>query len=190
MSNATTTEPNIAALAEQLALGARRTRQEAAHELGLYAKEHPQELVAYCDTFVDALSRPEAQTRWECLDILSELLPLSFDAAAQGFEGAENGLFDDTSSPVRLAAFKFLCRYGQTSPAASDTAWPLLNEGIACYHGDPEYHDILKSLCEFAGGNLSEKTRAALVARMSFDAESGFGYIKSFSQEILNKAQA
>ena len=101
------------------------------------------------------------------------------------FDGAEASLFDDDSATVRLAAFLFLCRLGATSPARSDEAWPLLDEAIQCYHGDAEYRDMLEGLLAFAGGDISKKTAKELVSRVKFDAESGNGYIKQFSGDIL-----
>ena len=105
------------------------------------------------------------------------------------FDGAEASLFDDDSATVRLAAFLFLCRLGATSPESSDEVWPLLDEAIQCYHGDAEYRDMLEGLLAFAGGNISKKTAKELVSRVKFDAESGNGYIKQFSGDILAVAK-
>ena len=94
-------------------------------------------------------------------------------------------LFDDGSAMVRLAAFVFLCRLAESSPERSDEAWPLLDEAIQCYHGDAEYRDMLVALLGVARGSASDATRAALADRVRFDAESGAGYMKAFSAEIL-----
>ena len=100
-------------------------------------------------------------------------------------EGVEFPLFDDGSATVRLSAFVFLCRLGASSPERSDEVWPLLDEAIQCYHGDAEYRDMLVALLGLARGSASDATRKALAARVSFDAESGSGYIKSFSEQIV-----
>jgi hypothetical protein len=71
----------------------------------------------------------------------------------------------------------------------SDASWPLLDEAIQCYHGDPEYHDMLLALLEFARGDLSENTRDALIARISFDTTNSQAYIKAFSTQIVAAAQ-
>ena len=43
----------------------------------------------------------------------------------------------------------------------------------------------LAALLALAQGNASDATRKALAARVKFDSESGSGYIKSFSAEIV-----
>ena len=62
-------------------------------------------------------------------------------------------------------------------------------EAIQCYHGDAEYRDMLEGLLAFAGGDISKKTAKELVSRVKFDAESGNGYIKQFSGDILAVAK-
>lgn len=176
---------DVEALIETIEGPSRRRRQDAAHEIALRAKESPESLVAHVDALVDALYRPEAQTRWEVLSALTELVPIDADAVAGAFDGAEASLFDEGSSTVRLMAFLFLTRFGSTSTERSDAAWPLLDEAIQCYHGDAEYHDMLKGLIGFAGGSISAATAKSLETRVKFDAENGIGFIKSLSSEIL-----
>ncbi|MFR7651650.1 MAG: hypothetical protein ACLUYK_10420, partial [Eggerthella lenta] len=48
----------------------RRERQNAAAALSFFAKDHPDLMIPFGAAVIDALNRPEAQTRWECLDIL------------------------------------------------------------------------------------------------------------------------
>ena len=175
---ADTDDTQVAGLVEELSGASRRRRQEVAHQLALSAKAH-------VDALVDALYRPEAQTRWEVLDALSAVADVDADAVAEAYDGAEASLFDDGSATVRLAAFVFLCRLGASSPERSDQVWQLLDEAIQCYHGDAEYRDMLVALLGLARGDASEATKQALAARVRFDAESGSGYIKTFSAEIL-----
>ena len=175
----------IAGLIEELSGASRRRRQEVAHQLALVAKAHPEIMLPHVDALVDALYRPEAQTRWEVLDALSAIAEENADSVAEAYDGAEASLFDDGSATVRLAAFVFLCRLGTSSPERSDQVWPILDEAIQCYHGDAEYRDMLVALVSLARGNASEQTRAALADRVRFDAENSAGYIKTFSEEIL-----
>lgn len=177
--------PNADYLVSALTGSRRRGRQEAAHMLALKAHEDPQQLLPFVDELLDALQRPEAQTRWEVFDALGELALVDAEAVASGYEGAEASLFDEDSATVRLAAFRFLCRLGASSPQRSDMTWPLLDEAVQCYHGDPEYRDMLLALLEFAHGRLSEKTANALVNRVSFDADNGSNYIKAYSAQII-----
>ena len=180
-----TDDTQVSGLIEELSGASRRRRQEVAHQLSLAAKAHPETMLSHVDALVDALYRPEAQTRWEVLDALSAIAGIDADAVAGAYDGAEASLFDDGSATVRLAAFVFLCRLGSTSPERSDQVWSLLDEAIQCYHGDAEYRDMLAALLGLARGSISDATKEALASRVRFDAESGSGYIKTFSAEIL-----
>lgn len=180
-----TKDQRIARLVEDLSAASRRRRQEVAHDLAVMAREDPKRLVVHIGALVDALERPEAQTRWEVLDALSALVEHDADEVAKGFEGAEASLFDDTSATVRLSAFVYLCRLGSSTPARSDEVWPLLDEAIQCYHGDAEYRDMLAALLRLAQAGLSDETKKKLVERVSFDAQNASGYIQSFSTQIV-----
>lgn len=180
-------------LTEELSGPNRRIRQEAAHTIVEMAKADPAQFEAKADVIVpalvDALFRPEAQTRWESLDALAELAPNHAELVAGAFEGAEASLFDEDSARVRVSAFRLLARLAATSEAMSDKAWPLLDEAVQCFHGDTDYRRMLKALLEMARGNASVKTKAALAERMAFDAESGHGYVKTCSAEIVAAAR-
>lgn len=187
MSESTEEEKAAAALAvlvDQLSAASRRSRQDAAHDIESIARVSPERLTPHVGKLIEALGRPEAQTRWEVLSALSEMVQVDANAVTDAFEGAESSLFDEGSATVRLAAFCFLARLGATGARMSDEAWPLLDEAVQCYHGDPEYRDMLACLLDFAHGELSEATSHALAARVGFDAENGRGYIRSFSEQI------
>lgn len=174
----------LAALMKELEGTSRRRRQEVAHRLALVAKADPSRLLPYLDQLVETLSRPEAQTRWEILSALSEMCDDHAAELEPAFEEAEASLFDDDSATVRLAAFIFMCRFGQTSKERSDRVWPLLDEAIQCYHGDAEYRDMLQALLTMVQTCASDETKAALAERVAFDAANGTGYIKIFSAQI------
>jgi len=179
----------IAALMEALAGANRRRRQEASHAIALAAAEDVNPFIQYSDELIDALYRPEAQTRWEVLSTLSELLLVRPDLVEDAYDGAEASLFDEDSAIVRLAAFRFLVRFGSCSPERSDKVWNVLDEAIQCYHGDPEYRDMLTSLSELARGDISDQTRGELIERVGFDADNGRGYIRIMSSEIVAMAK-
>ncbi len=182
-------DDELAELMEALGGARRRARQDAAHKVALMAHDDAHRMLDHVDALVDALYRPEAQTRWEIFDALGELVRIDPAAVESGYDGAEASLFDEGSATVRLAAFKFLCGLGASSSDRSDRVWPLLDEAVQCYHGDPEYHDMLVALLEFAGGELSDAAREALVGRISFDAENGRSYIKAYSAQIVAAAK-
>ena len=184
-----TQKKEIESFIESLSNPSRRRRQEAAHEIAEIAQTTPEAFAGRVEDLIDALYRPEAQTRWEILAALASLSESYGNEVIKAFDGAEASLFDDTSSTVRLAAFLFLTRYGATSQKHSDQAWPLLNEAIQCYHGDAEYYDMLVGTLNFAKGAVSKETKAALKERFAFDAENATGYIQKFSAEIVAAAQ-
>ena len=163
----------------------RRRRQEAAHEIARLAKRDVDQLFDYAGDIIDGLDRPEAQTRWELLDVLSEMARVDPGCVEEAFGGAEASLFDEDSSIARLAAFRFLTSYGATSGKRSEQVWKILEEAIQCYHGDPEYRDMLGCLLEMAKGTISDRTAQVMRSRVDFDARHGRGYIKAFSTEIV-----
>lgn len=175
-------------LVNELAGTNRRTRQSAAHLLAIEARHNIDFVLDITDALIDALTLPEAQTRWECLDILAEVATVAPDKVLNAFPGAEEALFDDSSASVRLSAFRFLCRYGAISPQCATRAWSLMSEAIQCYHGDPEYREMLVRLQDFAQGNIGDEVRASLVERMQFDAKNGRGFMRAYSTEICAMA--
>lgn len=183
-------EATLEELIEALSGSRRRARQDAAHQLAERARNNAEPLVAHARSLIDALFRPEAQTRWEILDCLYEIAPFDANALVPAFEGAESALFDEGSATVRLAAFRFLARFASTNPRRSDKVWPILDEAIQCYHGDPEYREMLTALLELANGSITKATRRLLIERISFDAENGRGYIRTCSAEIVVAARS
>lgn len=173
-------------LIEQLSCEKRVDRQHAAAAIHIVATENPNTIAPFIDDLIDALSRPEAQTRWEVLETLELLIDIDGRGCSKALPEAETALFDEESGPVRLAAMCFLCRYGATTTARCDKVWPLIDEGIQCYHGDLEFNDMLTALYDFAGGKLSPEVKQALIDRMSFDATNGKGSLRRRAQQILD----
>lgn len=163
----------------------RRSRQNAAAVISQVSQLSPELLVDHLEELFEALTRPEAQTRWETLDALTHLVELKPDECATCLQSAEDCLFDEENGLVRLAAFRFVCRLGQTTPERSELVWPLLDEAIQCYHGDFEYSDMLVALLSFAESELSESVKDALKERVLFDSEHGHGGLKRRSQQII-----
>lgn len=198
MAEEATTEENfeakdLATYIEELAGSNRRARQEAAHAIAKLSKDEPEALEAdiqtTTDALIDALFKPEAQTRWEALDALSNICLSHPELVKGAYEGAEASLFDDNNSRVRIAAFRFLCRLSASNSKQSDKIWPILDEAIQCYHGDQGYRDMLGTMLELAQGKASKATKAALAERLRFDSENGRGYVQSMSAEIVAAAQ-
>lgn len=173
-------------LVEALGGSSRRSRQNAASVLAQVAKTNPELLTEYADSFIEALSCSEAQTRWESLDVLTSLVSLESRTCDKALPGAETALFDEDNGFVRLAACRFLCRLGSTTENRSEKIWPLLDEAIQCYHGDYEYQDMLVALASFATGKLSSEVKVGLEERVTFDAEHGKGALKRRSQQIID----
>ncbi|MEG0072103.1 MAG: hypothetical protein RSC47_05040 [Raoultibacter sp.] len=178
-------EAKLTPLAENLSGSSRRTRQVSAAVFAVVSREKPELLVGHSAALVDALNRPEAQTRWECLDALTALVDLDSRSCDKAIIGAETALFDEDSGPVRLAAMRFLCRLGATTENRSEKVWSLLDEAIQCYHGDPEFQDMLVAVISFSEGKLSEKVKQELTARMTFDATNGKGTLGRRAAQIV-----
>lgn len=177
----------LTALIEDLSSSSRRTRQFSARVVAILAQREPKLLDPYVSDLIDALYRPEAQTRWEVLDALSELVPDHAKEIGAAFEGAETALFDELSVTLRLSAFHLLCAWGATERGRSKKVWPIIDEAIQCYHGDLEYRDMLGYLHEFAQGKIAGDVAEELAGRLSFDAENGKGsYLKARSREIYD----
>lgn len=185
-AQAITSKDLLADLVEALGGSSRRSRQNAASVLAQVAKTNPELLTEYADSFIEALSCSEAQTRWESLDVLTSLVPLESRTCDKALPGAETALFDEDNGFVRLAACRFLCRLGATTENRSEKIWPLLDEAIQCYHGDYEYQDMLVALASFATGKLSSEVKVGLEERVTFDAEHGKGALKRRSQQIID----
>lgn len=176
-------------LFENLEGSSRRTRQLSASVLAVIARENPELVADRTNAFVDALNRPEAQTRWECLDALTELVAVDSRACDKAIPGAETALFDEESGPARLAAMRFLCRLGSTTENRSEKVWPLIDEAIQCYHGDFEFQDMLVAVTGFSEGKLADAVKEALAGRMAFDASNGKGVLKRRAAQILENVK-
>lgn len=176
-------------LFENLEGSSRRTRQLSASVLAVIARENPKLVADRANAFVDALNRPEAQTRWECLDALTELVAVDSRACDKAIPGAETALFDEESGPARLAAMRFLCRLGSTTENRSEKVWPLIDEAIQCYHGDFEFQDMLVAVTGFSEGKLADAVKEALAGRMAFDASNGKGVLKRRAAQILENVK-
>ena len=175
----------LSALVDDLSGHSRRKRQMAAHVMLLVAQREPELLSEFIPDLIDALYRPEAQTRWEILDALTLLVPEHAKEIGAAFDGAEAALFDDLSSILHFSAFCLLVTWGATERGRSKKVWPILDEAIQCYHGDLEYRDMLGCLHEFAEGKIEGGVAGELAGRLRFDAESGKGaFIKGRSAEI------
>ena len=177
---------DVAEVVTRLAEGARRERQVAAAALYQVAKEKPEMLVDHIDEIVDALNRPEAQTRWECLETLTILVDYDARTCGKAVPEAEAALFDEESGPVRLAAMRFLCKFGATTANRSEKVWPLIDEGIQCYHGDLEFNDMMTAVIDFSKGKLADEVKTSLVDRMSFDAENAKGALQRRAQQVID----
>ena len=178
-------DEQLESLVEMLAMSSRRDRQQAASAVYLVAKAEPKKLVPYIEKLIDALNRPEAQTRWEILEALTLLVDYDARTCGKALAEAETSLFDEESGPVRLAAMRFFCKYGATTAARSEKVWSLVDEGIQCYHGDLEFNDMLTALVDFSNGKLSDAVKDAFAKRMEFDATNGKGTPKKRAQQII-----
>ena len=180
---------DLTKLAENLSGASRRARQQSAAALAMAAKKDPKRIAGVIDALIDALNRPEAQTRWECLDALTELVAVDTRNCEKAVPGADSALFDEDNGPVRLAAMRFLCTLGATTANRSEKVWPLIDEAIQCYHGDLEFQEMLVAVIGFSEGTISASVKKELRNRMTFDATNGKGVLQKRAEQIVKNTR-
>lgn len=169
---------------ENLEAKSRIERQNSAAIIAEVARQKVEIVVPFGSQLVDALELPEAQTRWEVLDALTEVCEHDSRVCDKAVDGAEAALYDENSGPLRLAAMRFLCALGATTENRSEKVWPLIDEGIQCYHGDVEFNEMLVALTSFSSGKLSPTVKTEFSARMKFDSTNGKGILKKRATQI------
>ena len=172
-------------LADLVSGSSRTRRQKAASTIALISNADASVLFPYVEDITTGLSRPEAQTRWEVLHTLDQMGKAGQRYDEDVIAAAEDALYDENSGIVREAAFRFFCGYGSASRENSEEVWPQIDEAIQCYHGNPEFSDMLTHLLAFAEGNISIETSAALAQRMKFDSENASGTLRMRSEQIV-----
>ena len=180
----------LSALIENLSSDQRRVRQFSASAIKEVSMQKPDALLQYVSAISDGLHRPEAQTRWECLDALSYIAYLNPPNLEEVIEGAETSLFDEESGMAHLAAIRFLCAYGTQSAKKAGQVWPLIEEGIQVYHGDSEFEDMLIAVESFAAGKVGKVIKEKIQSRMEFDANNYVGVIGRRSAAIVKLCKA
>lgn len=175
----------LEALVENLSSDQRRMRQFSAAAIKEISSQSPDILLKHVQAIADGLHRPEAQTRWECLEALSYVAPLDPPGLEEVIEGAETSLFDEESGMAHLAALKFLCAYGAQNAKRANQVWPLIEESIQVYHGDPEFEDMLVSVESFAAGTIGKVVKEKVSARMEFDANNYGGVVSRRATQIV-----
>ncbi len=89
----TADEKSLELLVSQLGGAASpQLEQEASRSVAAIAKASPDAVLPYVDDLVDALERPEAQTRWQVLEALTSLAGVDAEVAVgeAALEGREN----------------------------------------------------------------------------------------------------
>ena len=167
----------------------RRARQNASAIVAECAAKDAKRVAPHVDALIDAPERPEAQTRWECLDALTCIVAEDSRSCDKALPGAEAALFDEDNGFVRLSAMRFLCKLGATTEKRSAKVWPLVDEGIQCYHGDLEFQDMLVAVIGFSEGKLAPGVKKELKARMSFDATNSKGALQKRAQQIVKNCR-
>lgn len=179
----------LSALIDALSGPERRVRQFCAAAVREVSRQEPKLLVSRVNELVDALSRPEAQTRWEMFEVLAHVLGEDAGYAETALEAAELGLYDEASGTVRLSAFRFLSQVAIKRPDLAEDVWELLDDALQCYHGDPEFAGMLESLRWLLEHNQSSELRQRIADRMRFDAENASGFLLKEAKSLLELAE-
>jgi hypothetical protein len=186
--NARTNAKLLREVVDALAGEDRRSRQVAASVVHEVAQNEPALLKDFAPQLADALHRPESQTRWEVLGTFEDLVPVDARLVDKALAGAETALHDEESGVVRLAAFRLLTAYGATTAFRSERVWPLIDDAIRCYHGDPEFPAMLSGVYRMVSTGAADQVRQAAADRMAFDAENGKGLLKRRAGRIVECA--
>lgn len=172
-------------LAQMIAGSSRTRRQKAASTVALIADKDASVLLPYTEDIASGLTKQEAQTRWEVLHALDQMGKAGQRYDEDVLVAAEDALYDESNGSVRESAFHFFCGYGSASVENSEEVWPQIDEAIQCYHGNPEFSDMLTQLVAFAESDISFTTSAALAQRMKFDSENASGTLRMRSEQIV-----
>lgn len=157
----------------------------AIHELAIHS---PETLRPFGVELASALEKPEAQTRWEILGALEKMVAVDARVCDKAIVPATTALHDAESGVVRLAAFRMLSTYGATTSHRSEKVWPLLDEAIRTYHGDPEFPNMLSGVYRLMMGAASDDVKIAAADRMEFDAEHSKGLVGRRAKRIVSCA--
>ena len=175
----------LRAVVDALAGEDRRSRQVAASVVHEVAMHEATLLRDFAPQLADALHRPESQTRWEVLGVFEELIGVDARLVDKALGGAETALHDEESGVVRLAAFQAAVRVRRDYGVSLGAVWPLIDDAIRCYHGDPEFPAMLSSVYRMVACGASDEVRIAAAERMTFDAENAKGLLKRRAQRIV-----
>lgn len=163
----------------------RTQRVLASRVVHALAVSKPEVLKEFGAEMADALDRPEAQTRWEILGALEKMVDVDARVCDKAIVPATTALHDADSGVVRLAAFRMLAAYGATTSHRSEKVWPLLDEAIRVYHGDPEFANMLSGVYRLMQGAASDEVKIAAADRMEFDAEHSKGLLGRRAKRIV-----
>jgi len=173
-------------LADALGAPTRALREYASDVLQQVASQNCDLLLKSSAEIIDALDRPESFTRYNILLVLDCFIPHHAPVVSKALYQLEDCLYDEDSKIVRLEAFEVLCHFGATTEARSKTVWGYLSEALRCYHGDPEYMQMLNYLTDMLQtGKVSESVKEGVVRLFIFDAEQGKGMLQRRAQQII-----
>jgi len=125
VAHATRNKRVLKALVSRLAGEGKMDRARAAEMVHEVACQTPERLIDHIPHLLDALDRPEPQTRWEVLGALEEMAPKFARMLDKAIVPATVSLHDADSGVVRVSAFRMLAAYGATSIRRSEKVWPL-----------------------------------------------------------------
>ncbi len=179
-------EAALAAVFEALSGEDRRMRVLAARSIHVLSIKTPDVLRPHAEHLIDALDRPEPQTRWEVLGAFEQLVAVDARLIAKAITAVSTALHDAESGVVRLAAFRVLAAYGATTENRSEKVWPLIDEAIRVYHGDPEFPAMLVGVVRLVQGSASKDVKTAAAERMVFDSEHTKGLVGRRAKQIVS----
>lgn len=184
-------EKALDALFDALGGRSRKDRQNAAQVIAQIAAQSPEAIAPHADKLVDAMGRPEAQTRWQAIEALTSLVAQYPNQAAKGAETAEEALYDEESGMLRYTAFRYFAKLAGSSKENSREIWPLLEEALQCFHGDPEFAGMLDAIVDLVqSGDVDTDIYARIASSMTFDAQADKSPLARRAKDIIKLCNA
>jgi hypothetical protein len=124
-------------------------RSDAAASVRRTAVDLPASVLPYAGDVASALGCPERRTRWEALQALQALASHDARELVRLGEDVANTLYDSDSPAQRRLALAVLETLSRCSARAAALLWPLFDEALAFFRGEPEYPLVLASAVVF-----------------------------------------
>lgn len=182
---------------EGLSDAQRRVRQSASQYVLRQVRMNSEVVSEFLPEIVDALYRPETQTRKNMLEVLTVfiknkiLVQTEVDSStlkllSEACDPAEEALFDELSPQVRLTAFRFFVQLCLLNDRMLEECWGVIRDALSCSYGESTYYDMLKALIPLCKRTLPAHVQEHIIDIVSYDAQGVRGKESLLSAQIMS----